>query len=79
MKLLPDVNLHKNLIGKGLGTSKAILHRHLANLRSLLTDDVVERRGGYHPSKIPVAMWFRARAHARAFRAWSDGISGYAF
>ena len=29
-------------------------------------------------SKIPVATWFRARAHARAFRAWSDGISGYA-
>ena len=36
MKLLTDVNLHKNLIGRGLGTSKPILHRHLPKLRSLL-------------------------------------------
>ena len=36
MKLLPDVNLHKNLIGRGLGTSKPILRRHLPNLRYLL-------------------------------------------
>ena len=36
LKGLTDVNLHKNLIGRGLGTSKPILHRHLPKLRSLL-------------------------------------------
>ena len=36
MKLLPDANLHKNLIGRGLGTSKTILHCHLHSLKALL-------------------------------------------